>query len=431
MYRKYPRCKNNDADAANILNNNNNDNVCVAQILTNFGRTCPQFDCPAPKPIFCNGNAARSVNFNCNDLSKILTYSDTIYDMKKGESTSIAVPFSIPLSNTNGNGKYSTVVKYTRCPNDGNCINDCNFTPGPNAKFEVGSASVKILSIQPYETLKARDVKVNCSTLFSDQTLDEISPNFYELRLGTFNSNIYGNNCPELTGMCASISLEPYRLKYVFEYTVCGVVIDNGCFYRFYIKSINCEPLVTKNSVFNYIKGICIPKQVTIYPPYVNLSLGYSANLIDCVEINNKHPYVCDTDFGCDCGCETHNDCFTNATEDLDFNCGCGTTTEASFNAADIDNFMNGCAGPNPADTAGCCCPPGCCPPGCCHPGCCPQPVATDFVISGVTSVNPVIYAESVLPKKVLTLGNVINDPRFAEADSNAGHRCHRCNRWK
>lgn len=414
MYRKHPTHDIHETDK-----------FCASKLLTNFGRICPEFNCPCPKPMCCNGNGARSANFDCNNLNKVLTYSDTIFDMKKGESTSIAIPFSIPLKCTTATGNhhglnpYTTIVKYSRCPNDNArccCGEDCGYVPSPNAVFEVGSASVRILSIRPKDPLTTESVKVNCTSLFSDQALDEISPNFYQLRLGNFTPEVNNNQCPCSAGMCASITINPFQLQYVFEYTFCGTVIDGCKSYRFYIKSINCDPLNTSNSVYNYIKGICIPKQATIYPPYVDISFGYTANIIDCVQIDKEHPIVTPPHFDCcdTCGCDHHgaHDTFFDNTEADFFNCNCGTTASTSFEDDLMDNFMDG--GCDTGTTTGTIVPP--------------TPVAGDFVITGVTSVNPVVYAESVLPQRTLTLGNIIDDRRFPR---NTGC-CHNTkNRWK
>lgn len=369
---------------------NDNNVESVISDLTNGGCNCPVYNCP-PKPnTCCNGNGLRNIRFNSNNVQPVLTYADTVFDVQEGESTSIGVPFRIPLGGP-GARDYDTVIHYTAC---GQCCNICNFVPGPDAVFNVCSAEARIISVEPAKQLCSSDIKVNCDSLFADQSLDKESANFYELYLGSFDPAVDNAACPNTQGRNASISIKPYKLKYIIQYTICGTVTDEGQTYKFFIQTRNKRPMITEDPVLNFIRQICIPKQASIFAPYVNLLFNYEVELVDCVRIrevrrmpkagceypgmDEEHEYKGYGDAHEDFG-EIHYENDVDEVEDINaLNLG---REEFGLSDEDVEGFRRRREG--------------------------------RFEIVGTAILEPTLHAEAVRPVKVVTIANVIPDANY------------------
>lgn len=400
-----------------MVHNNSNDNTVrnMLKDLTNDGCSCPTYTCPQRKNTCCNGNGLRNVRFNPNNVQPILTYSDTIFDVQDGEATSVAVPFRIPFGGrrnggNGGNGRiggngfnpadnYDTIVHYTNC---NSCCQACNFVPSENAIFNVCSAQVNIISAEPARDLTSDDIKVNCENLFADQSLDKESSNFYELFLGSFDPELDNAQCPNTQGRNASISINRYKLKYVIQLTICGTVTDNGQTYKFFIQTRNSRPLKTEDSVFNFIKQICIPKQASIFAPFVNLVFSYDVELVDCISISRRRRGGHRLENDCSCNCSCNDEDNLNESIDLseinfenDMNLNgfdLQNINDADLNGFNFNDDVNGRSGA--------------------------------FEIVGTAIIEPKIHAEAIRPVKTVTIANIIQDPDFPTTANRS--RCQR-----
>lgn len=382
---------------------NDNNVESVISDLTNGGCNCPVYNCP-PKPnTCCNGNGLKNVRFNPNNIQPILTYADTVFDVQNGESTSIGVPFRIPLGGP-GARDFDTVIHYTACDQ---CCNMCNFVPGPDAEFNVCSAEARILSVEPARQLSSNDIKVNCDSLFADQSLDKESANFYQLYLGTFDPSVDNAVCPTTQGRNASISIKPYKLKYIIQYTICGTVTDEGQTYKFFIQTRNKRPFITEDSVLNFVRQICIPKQASIFAPYVNLLFNYEVELVDCVRIKEVRR-------GPKPGCN-----YLQMDEENGNYGECGDAHE-NFGEIHYENDVDDIDDINALNLGG-------------HEEfglsdddleCGRRRREGRFEIVGTAILEPTLHAEAVRPEKVVTIANVIPDPNYPTTIAHSGRNC-------
>lgn len=333
---------NNVGSRTNVTCNcaNNSNTLATADIS-------PLFTCPPKKEVCCSG--IKVPCFNRCSTKTVLNYVDSVFDIKKGEATAIAVDFEIPLTGR-GAQEANLISNFVA---SSSCCCTREFIPSPSARFIVESASAKLLSIAPCRPFDNDDIEINCKPLTTGQSIRTITPNFVQIDLGEFAPQVNFNSCPN--GANASIKVKPFKVGFTIRYTICGTVIDHNCHYKFFIQfddTKECHkekredlrefigeqnfpmgpqdsplfnqdgldlPLEFLNNeldsnfqpssddcrkhddckkhdehkkheercdkISSFIKAICIPRRASIFSPFINLVYNYSVDLFDCIDI--------------------------------------------------------------------------------------------------------------------------------------------------
>lgn len=381
---------------------------CGGAGVSPISEISPIFTCPPKKEVCCNG--IHIPCFNRCTARTALNYVDSIFDIKKGEATAVTADFRVPLTGP-GAQEANLISNFT----SNNVWCNREFSPSPNAKFIVESAAARVISVAPCRPFDNDDIEINCKPLTSAQSVTAISPNLYQINLGEFASQIFFDDCRN--GAKANIRIKPFKIGYTIQYTLCGTVIDGNCAYKFFIRfndtnrcslreeagemgehyhqepGLGAEaflgarnvpddfamdlfnfdnnevrdfvpPLPPKHhhdencdKISSFVRGLCIPRRASIFPPYINLVYSYDVDFFNCVSIK--------------------------------YHRGMGPIAGAGLQDAQLDGL--GC---NP------------CPP---------CPTFGYFEIRGTSIITPSVLAESVRPIRALSLINPVEDPTFTE----------------